>query len=473
MSKFLQVRTTLLFLGVMLILVQAHAGNPADYEQRREAFIESALANFNGDAITLQAYKGLPVDQNAINQLLSGIPTNAEADFRMVKLIRVLFLTNGEYEAQILPVLQTIPLWMEPNEEFRQYWSENHMIMWSSTAYLLKQKYGWETDSTVEKRVKHFLELKVNYGFYEFFSSTYAPYCLSGLLNLVDFAADPEIKDLAIKAAQRLLKEFLLLSNDQGTFFPAAGRNYYEKYGTPYRQNHTNIIYLLTGFGQVPNEGSHASNFLASSSIPLDGVISSWKSELDTLYKIGHTLQQGFVLNSQMSRLDKVLFQWSSGAYFHPDVAAETFQLVKDYNLWGHEEFEPFEPFSFLPTSLATSFANIASSITKSSVICGQDVYIFKNRSVTLSSIQDFWKGKVGYQAFPCVANLGTTAVLTASGETTDWGNRPSRTSNTDLPYVSQKQNVALIMYRPEKTLPLFGHKIFDVALHWTDNDFD
>ena len=40
-------------------------------------------------------------------------------------------------------------------------------------------------------------ELKINYGFYEFLSSNYAPYCLSGLLNLADFAQDSTLKSLA------------------------------------------------------------------------------------------------------------------------------------------------------------------------------------------------------------------------------------------------------------------------------------
>jgi hypothetical protein len=46
---------------------------------------------------------------------------------------------------------------------------------------------------------------------------------------------------------------------------------------------------------------------------------------------------------------------------------------------------------------------------------------------------------------------------------------------NTQLPYVNQKQNVALIMYRPEPTPGLlpdyFQNK--DVSLHWFPADFD
>ncbi|UPT67338.1 MAG: T9SS type A sorting domain-containing protein [Sphingobacteriales bacterium JAD_PAG50586_3] len=116
------------------------------------------------------------------------------------------------------------------------------------------------------------------------------------------------------------------------------------------------------------------------------------------------------------------------------------------------------------------------SCISQSSVICGQDIAIYKHHSITLSSIQDFWKGKVGFQQYPCVANVGTTAVYTASGNVTpDWEQRNDNNLNIHLPYVAQNKNLALIMYRPEPTPPLIGSD-FDstaVSLYWRAGDFD
>ncbi|MGL1549022.1 hypothetical protein ACSTJL_23695, partial [Vibrio parahaemolyticus] len=70
-----------------------------------------------------------------------------------------------------------------------------------SSDWLMHERYGRRVDPSLHNRLQHYLELKVKYGYYEFFSSVYGPYCLSGILNLVDFAQDPVIKDLAIKAA--------------------------------------------------------------------------------------------------------------------------------------------------------------------------------------------------------------------------------------------------------------------------------
>ena len=458
----------------LILTVGKSYGQLADFESRRQAYLSQGLTG-DPSAVTVQAYTGNPVDAAELTALLADISNSENVDFNLVKLIRVLFLTNGEYDSQILPVINSIPYWLNDGETLRQYWSENHISMWLSSDWLLHEKYGRYCDDRLYGRLKHFLELKINYGFYEFFSSTYAPYCLSGLLNLADFAQDSTLKSLAGQASKRLLKEMLLITNNQGVFFPTAGRNYYGKYNSAWGQNHSHLIYLLTGLGPMPSGVSHSGGFLSTTTLNVDEVTQSWTPNLDIILPVGHTLQEGFAINSVLSDADRVIFQWSSGAYFHPDVAVETATLINDSNLWGHTEFLPFAQFQTLPVEQAPFLANIAASISKSSVICGQDVAIFKHGSITLSSVQDFWKGKQGYQVMPCVANVGTSAVLTASGKVEPlWEDRPSRISNNDLPYVEQKHNVALLMYRPETIgLTPFNDTNPEVSVRWPSAEFD
>ncbi len=450
-----------------------YSNNPV-YEQRRTDYVNTALTNFSPDALTLQAYAGVPLDTNVLNAMLANVTSGETSDFTIVKLIRILFFTNGTYDNKILPVLNHVPFWLTKSDTIRNYWSENHMIMWMSSDWLLHEKYGKPIDANLDARLRHYLRLKLQYGFYEFFSSVYSPYSLSGLLNLADFAQDVEIKTLAAQASQRLLKNILMLTNDKGVFFPTAGRNYYGKYKIPYAQNHNNLIYLLTGMGAQPLQASHAGGFLASSSLSVDTVIFSWSPSIDTLFYNGHSLDTGFSINASMSPLDKVIFQWSSGAYFHPDVVLETVQLLRDSNLWHHTDFTLLRPLSIIAPEDFPATSESLSCISKSSVICGEEVAIYKQNSVTLSSVQDFWKGKVGFQQFPCVANVGTTAVMTASGEVKyDWESRSDNNANEHLPYVKQKKNMALLMYRPEPTPPLLGFTHKQVALFWKNSDFD
>jgi len=449
------------------------ANNP-DYVQRQADYRANALTNFSRHAITIQAYSNVAVDTTTLNNMISTLLTKSTVDFDIVQLVRILFLSNGAYDTVILPKLAPIPFWLTKSDTLRGYWSENHMIQWMSSDWLLHERYGKAIDPHLDNRLRHYLRLKVNFGFYEFFSSTYAPYSLSGLINLADFAQDAEIKQLSTQACQRLLKDLLILTNDKGVFYPVAGRNYFGKYKTPYDQNHNSLIYLLTGFGEVPTQASHSGGFLATSSLPVDSVIASWKAESSFTYHIGHTLDTGFILNANQSPLDKVMFQWSSGAYFHPSVAAETAQLLADSNLWNHVDFNPFRSFQNFSTPAIVSLANILTVASKSTVICGQDVEIFKHQGITLSSIKDFWKGKMGYQQYPCVANVGTAAVFTASGKTNvDWELRNSDNANDNLPYVGQHRNLALLMYRPEFKLPLLPSSEPEVGMYFNVSDFD
>lgn len=384
---------------LLLICLNANASNNAVYEQRRADYVDTALASPNGTKIILQAYKGVPVDTNLLNAKLGNIYTGVTSDFDIIELVRILYLQPGVYDSKILPVLNSVPYWVTKGDTIRNYWSENHMIMWMGSDWLLHEKYNKPIDATLRNRLVHYLDLKIQYGYYEFFSSVYAPYCLSGLLNLADFAQDNEIKTKATLASQSLLKELLMLTNDKGVFFPVAGRNYPSKYKTPYGQNHNNLIYLLTGLGEAPKGSSAAGPFLASSTIPVDTVISSWVPVLDTLLHIGHSLDSGLVLNSGMSFVDKVVFQWSSGAYFHPTVVQETVQLLDDSLLWDQVDFALLQPIrSIITPATAPALAESLGCISKSTVISGQDVRIFKHNSITLASVPDFWKGKVGFQ---------------------------------------------------------------------------
>ncbi|MCW5909009.1 MAG: T9SS type A sorting domain-containing protein [Chitinophagales bacterium] len=467
-------RITTFLLVTVVTNATLFAANNATYEQRRTDYINTALSNFAPDAITIQAYEGVPVDVTSLNALISIIPTKSTVDFDIVKLVRVLCLSSGQYDTLILPALNSVPFWLTKSDTLRGYWSENHMIMWMSSDWLLHERYGKQVDNQLDYRLRHYLRLKVNFGFYEFFSSTYAPYCLSGLLNLADFAQDTEIKTLATQAAQRLLKDLLMLTTDKGVFYPVAGRNYYGKYETPYNQNHNHLIYLLTGFGDAPDKASHSGGFLATSTIPVDSVIDSWRAELDTVYSIGHTLDTGFVINSGLSPLDKTIFQWSSGAYFHPAVALETANLLTDSNLWHHVDFKLFSGFETLPIPTIVSLSNNLTVASKSTVICGQDAVIFKRNAIALYSIKDFWKGKLGFQQFPVVATVGTTPVFTASGEVKEvWSQRNDKNANEHLPYVVQNRNKALVMYRPEFKPSLLPFNNPEVALFFRKQDFD
>lgn len=448
--------------------------NSTEYENRREAYIDDAFLNLSGNIISLEAYRDLPITQIYLDAIYDVMFTKPTIDFDLVKLVRVLFLTDETYDTQILNAIDTLPFWVNNYDTTRGYWSENHMIMWMSTHWLLHESYGKEIDASLYQRLNHYLDLKAQYGYYEFFSGIYMPYSLSGLLNLYDFVQDPILKEKARIAALRLLSDLLLVTNNQGVFYPAAGRSSHANYTNPYSQNHFHLIYLLTGYGDVPSGVSHGGSFLSTSTIDVSSVVESFSNEVDTIVKIGHSLDSVRIIHDSLEYVDRMMIQWSSGCYFHPDFALETATLITDSNMWNHVDFTDFSIVGGLDLSLVETLAQSFRSISESTVLTGVDVAVFKNNNVGMSSTLDYWKGNLGYNQIPFAATVGKTAVLTISGAfTTDWASISNANRNDHLPYIAQKSNVGLVMYRGKEKVSLFGETIPDVMLQWYEDDFD
>ncbi len=469
----------LFFLILCLNTLLAYA-NDSTYLERQLEYVDAALQSSTGNKLTLQAFRDEPIDPAVLEDILSDLPNKYDPDFQIVELVRVLFYSDGLYDEEILPVLDEIPFWLNNGDTLRNYWTENHMCMWMSSEWLLHERYDWPIDSMLYPRLIHYLELKLDYGFYEFFSSVYFPYTLSGLLNLYEFAEDPVLKDLAKQVAQRLLMDLLKPATDLGVYFPAAGRNYPEKYENAYGQNHSSLIYLLTGFGEVPTRASHAGAFLATSSLPVDEVINSWTPYLDTLVSVGHSLESSFEIHSELSPADQVVFQWSTGGYAHPELVQESFQLLADSGIWDHKDWDALQVLSAVPPESAPGLAEELNVLSYSSGLSGHDVRIYKNNSVALMSVPELWKGKIGFQQWPFAATVGTTAVYTESGEVKlNWGDRDRNIENTHLPHIEQNANLALVMYRPQPLpaiLEVFAGEMFadkEVALFWQEDAYD
>ena len=474
MNPFYKIIICLFILTTFGMSQKAYCANDSIYEARRHAYIDSALLYVNSDAMPIQAYMGVPVDSAYLHGMLAGVATGATSDFEYEQLVRILIFGSGLYDSVILPYLRPVHYWVNANDTLDCYWSENHMIQWMSSHWLLHEYYGIPADPALRTRLTHYLEMKIKYNYNEFFSTVYNPYCLAGILNLADFSQDTVVKNLAIEAAQVLMKDQLMLTNDKGVIYPTAGRNYADHYQGPYGSNIGNVIWMLTGFGPMPIGASHCGAFIATSTIPVDPVIQSWVPTLDTTFIMGQTLDSAYAYNSaSQDSLDRIIFQWSAGAYFNPQFAAESFTLISDSSLWRNSVFSVFQQLAGLPVSIVPTISSELGVASYSSILYSDTIVAFKHNSVTLSSVQNYWPGRWGYQQYPCVANVEYTAVYTGSGQVAyDWNNRSATNQNDDLPYVKQIKNVALIMYRPIFKPSLLGATDTTVALHWYNGDY-
>lgn len=410
-----------------------------------------------------------PLPLGTIDQMICQITCSNEKrpienDLVLPPLVRILYLTqNSTLSNEILTKIETIqtegklPFWLQPNEKIRVYWSENHMIIWMSSEYLIQQKRGGSISTQLEQRLLQYLDTKLTYGFYEFGSTNYYRFTLAGLLNLVDFASNSTISSKAEMAANRLMEELLLFVNQHGSCFPTAGRNYYKNYDNI---KFLPIVWFLTGKGppltSTEWREDYVGSFIATSRMNFNNVAATWKPELDTTKKFGtNSVGELKLVHNKLEFVDQIMFLWSAGLYFYPEMAADTKRIIDNYNLHEHSEWKAWGFLLDLPKPLITFISKKLKGLYGGFDISGATMNVYKNNGVVLSSLEDFHFGMQAGQAWPWIATAGDIAVWTQSGVTGKnfQQSQPFQRSNSHLPRVLQKSNVAIIAYRPSKDL--------------------
>lgn len=490
-------------------------------EARQKFFREQAIAYIDStkykgyghknEFFAILAKEGRLLQNNilhtqALDKVIADFDTKETADFRISLLVRTLFLSGSapnQYDELIRPALEKIHrdgrFWLQPKkwgegEDQYVYWSENHILMWTASAYLLHQRYKdidlatkpsnerWqdhgEAIQSITKRLHAYLDAKINYGFYEFFSTTYYRYTLGALLNLADFAKDRSIKRKATQAAKRLMKEMLLVFNDRGAAYPAAGRSYPNRY-TKFKPDV--FFWVLTGRGELKldeNGPGYISSFITTTNLDLSDVEQSYSSNVNIQVDQGHDLEDSKLIYPSFNRVERAVFQWSAGAFAHPETVNDTANAVSCYGLQERSEFKDLKPF-LKPNPFTNTrcrdipitpslFSSVVSHLTVGSNLSRSTVKIFKNKNVVLSSLRKHHSSYKGYQQFPWAAAIEDIAIWTQTGEFDSRG----VSHNSHLPYVQQLGNVALITYYP--TFIIGNSPVKKrVNLHWPTDRFD
>ena len=466
----------LILLFTFLFTVNASASIRERQEQHMATALSAGLDTIN--VMPIQAYHGMEINEAALDAAIDDVQASVNPDFHLTKLIRILFFTDA-YDNKILSTMSQFPMWISAGEQDYTYWSENHMIMWMSTHWLLSESYGWSRNEALRLRLVQYLKLKIAYGFYEFYSPTYFPYTRSGLINLADFSQDEEIKSLATQAAIKLMASVSELVSDEGIFLPAAGRSYVGKYTISRNQNHNRAIYVILGLGDVPTSASAISSFVTTTDVDFSSVESEWTDFVNKTVSIGHTIDEGKSMNidENIRRIDRVMFQWSHGCYLHPDCIDDTNWAWNTWDLGNHSAFVDLS--TYIPSwgAAAWGLSNIAATFSRSSNLSSADVNIYKHNGATLSSINDYYGGYYGYQQFPLMATVGNIAVFTQSGTVEAWANREDDyLANSHLPRVDQDGGLAMAMYWPNAEITV-GESLAglstDVALFWPSSRYD
>jgi hypothetical protein len=219
------------------------------YEQRLTALASVANGRFDKGVFVYQACHNGRIVQDHFDHAIRKIEKlESESDFSMTPLMRVLYLDPAHYEdqqirksiakakQQISSALYKFPFLPKRNTNLSMdnlvFWSENHLLMTLSCAYLYHQHvYNQQelnaqsfsastlfsvNDQIESKLLKKYLQIHLHESFngmYEVNSHVYLPYTLNALFNLFDFAEDNEISSMAEQLIDRIVYQLMLCTD--------------------------------------------------------------------------------------------------------------------------------------------------------------------------------------------------------------------------------------------------------------------
>jgi len=182
---------------------------------------------------------------------------------------------------------------------------------------------------------------------------------------------------------------------------------------------------------------------------------------------------------------EDVMFWWSRNAYFAKQLIEATLNHAVRYHLMKTSPFVDVFPKVLKIAGLATDvekvrvsgkidpevlakIADLGSVITEGPELSRANLYTYRSGTATLSSVQNFHAGQIAFQVQSSQATLSLSAAVwttyPAAGDALKLSGKHDGpnwwTGSATAPRVAQKNNAAIIAYKPKDfQLLLFGHR--------------
>ncbi|BFG78435.1 hypothetical protein PTKU46_64680 [Paraburkholderia terrae] len=380
---------------------------------------------------------------------------------------------------------------MKPGQDMT-YWSENHRILFAAAEYLAGQFWpddqfisqrasrkegpdgppragdvtGREHQARGRLRVLRWLNERLRQGFAEWNAPGYYVEDLLALMNLADFAVDPEIRTRTAMVLDLLVFD-LALNSPTGAFAGSAGRVYFEHKNCVWEQSVRDSAELLFGKLGHFSGSSAAAVFIATSPAyrPPDVLIALARrgpERLTALSRVSINFDEAADFGIGTTTIDDMEFWWSRAAYATKQTIIGTRQIATQYGLLDTPPFSAILPViekiadaidtaedvgagilggvagalvgavagpvgalalgaagaawgASAPDFTEVDAADMFSVLTEGSVLSRANLYSHRSGGATLSSVQNFRRGQLNFQSMPCVAALAPGAMVWTS----------------------------------------------------------
>ncbi len=455
------------------------------FEERQAAYLQWLLPQVTPDdrgGVWMDIGKleagGQQINPAALQAALDFVNARQDpSDFTLNGLVRLYYLnadngklTNSQKTA-IQAALLNFKYWLdEPNTSYVEMWTENHQILSASSEYLAGQRFPQEVFSNdgltgeqkMEKaraRMLRWMDWRARTGFAEWDSITYFPEDLAPLLNLVDFAQEPEIATRASMLVDLILFD-TVVDSFYGQFGTSHGRVTPASIKSAAGDSMLTVQALAWGLGRFQSTSNMGAITLATTQrYQVPAVLQSIALDVPQVYtnferdSIPLTAQAADQYGLSFDDMHDLPIWWGMGAFTSPQVINTTIGAADQWDLWHYPDFKALRDIAKIlqKTHLLAPASALLNPDSNGVLMSEVNKVTYRTPDAMLSSAQDYRKGEKGYQQHIWQATLGPYAVVFVTNPDSlraDDKQRPSYwMSNGRLPRTGQYQNVLVALY--------------------------
>ncbi len=411
------------------------------------------------------AGKPYTIRPHALDKALERVDTRLDcADFVVPALIMLLKEYAGteylskEDQARIEKSLINFKYWLdEPGEVHACFFTENHQILYHGEEHVIGAMFpdtvfpnngmtGKEHSKHGETFLRRWLTWRSRFGFAEWLTQGYYLEDILGLIPLMLYAEDEDVRKKS-----RILIDLLVFDMAIHGFYghlpTTHGRVYTAFIIEPDNEDCSHMMRLLFGEGSTTGISS-ATILLACSGYQCpEAILEAYrdKRSFNIRERMSVDAADAIRYGIDGKDFDNIMFFWGMQTYSDRVCIDNSLKVFPTWN-WMTNRVKAYKERYVLcdeagaPCPDAPDFTAMTQA----------DIFTRKTKDYILSSVQDFRKGKMGYQQHPWTASLGGRAVIfTTNPASTEYGNRPNRwAGNLTLPRCVQNNNVMFCIYR-------------------------
>ena len=460
------------------------------YDERRQQYLAFCAAQSPGGRTGFfsqiaRLELGKAVDETPIREAIDFVDSRQDCcDFAVGGLLRILYKYRESpgIAPELIAEIERCVLdfkywWDEPAGDNRRcYHTENHQIIFHSDELLAGQLYRdrhftndgndgrYHLDHALHL-IRRWMDFRVRFGFSEWLSNCYFEEDLLALVNLYDFAEDPEIRRKAGSLIDVILFE-MALHTYRGVFGSTHGRTYARLIKGGRGEGSASTAKLMFGMGLFNSPNSLGTVPLATSGYRCPELIAEVAADLETpqLYRERHSLDiedapaHGLAYDS----VEDGHLYWSVQDYLHPKVFELSKHMSEAYGVRLHEDYQ--KRYDQLFRWQEEAYGEIVDPDMDCHALTEVHIQTYRTPDYLLSCAQDYRPGKPGYQQHTWQATLGIDAVVfTNHPGADDETSRPNFwAGNGVIPRAAQHQNVLVCIYHlPEDDAFPFSHAYF------------